>query len=133
MNELKRKIIEYLAERDVWVRPKTYFEKEPCYLCQEFDPFMNLAMPKEPYRDCNSPYYDPDRYDCQQLPCDHRRNYCHSFDKLCSKYKEAGKTFWSAERWRIENKPNYHFMNANMWREHKPEDESIILCGELRQ
>jgi len=47
-----------------------------------------------------------------------RRNYCMAFDNLCKKYEEAGKTFWSAERWRIQNKPSYVFMNHNLWRNH---------------
>ena len=110
MNDTKRKIIEYLAERDIWIRGKTPFEKEPCYLCQEFDPWWNV--------DSDGHY----GYKSELRPCMERRNYCHSFDKLCAKYKEAGKTYWSAERWRINNKPEYHFMNANIYRKY---DSSI--------
>jgi len=97
-------IIEYLAERDVWVRPKTAFEKQPCYLCQLFDPWMNITD------DGNYGY----KY--EQHPCWERRNYCRTFDKLCKKYREAEKTFWASERWRIQNKPEYKHMNANMFR-----------------
>ena len=123
MNETKRKIIEYLAERDIWIRDKTGFETQPCYLCQEFDPWLDISGTP-------APDYD---YVYNHRPCDHRMNYCRTFDKLCKLYKEAGKTFWSAERWRIENKEEFGFMNANMWRKHKPADESIIVCGELRK
>jgi hypothetical protein len=104
--DYKHNIVEYLAERDVWIRPKTCFEKEPCYLCQEFNPWLNIS---------GTLNYD---YVYEQHPCEHRRNYCRTFDKLCPKYKEASKTFWSAERWRINNKLEYHHMNYNLWKQH---------------
>lgn len=117
---METKIIEYLAERDVWVRPKTCFEKEPCYLCQEYDPFLNIdGGPNETY------IYE-------QHPCEHRRNYCRTFERLCSQYKEAGKTFWSAERWRINNKPEYKFMNANLWRKFNETETSIASDKERK-
>ena len=109
----RTKIIEYLAERDIWLRPKTGFEKEPCYLCQEFDPWWNV---------------DDDGnfgYKSEMRPCMERKNFCHVFDRLCKKYKEAGKTFWSAEKWRIENKPEYHFMNANLFRSYDSSVTSV--------
>ena len=118
----KHHIIEYLAERDVWLRPKTCFEKEPCYLCQEFDPWLNVSGTP-------APNYD---YICEQHPCQHRRNYRRTFNKLCPRYKEAGKTFWSAERWRINNKPEYHFMNYNLWKQYTfdSSEQSMIYKGD---
>jgi len=97
---MRIRVGEYLMELGIPVREKTPFEKMPCYLCREYDPWL-----------------DTDN-DNSSHPCDHRRNYCMAFDNLCKKYEEAGKTFWSAERWRIQNKPSYVFMNHNLWRNH---------------
>jgi len=114
--KVKIHIVEYLAERDIWLRPKTGFEKKPCYLCQLFDPWLNVVD------DGNFGY----KFEIH--PCMERRNFCHTFDELCENYKEAGKTYWSAERWRINNKPEYHFMNANLFRNYN--NSSTTKIGE---
>jgi len=98
-------IREYLMEMGVPTRPKTAFEKAPCYMCRHFDPWVNVE------------FVGYESY-CEFRPCEHRRNYCLTFDKLCKKYTEAGKTFWSAERWRIKNKSDYAYMNANLFKNH---------------
>lgn len=110
------KIRKYLRERDVVLKPRTAFDDDPCFRCQEYDPYLNLGPAKDPWGDVSSPLYDPDRYQYEQHPCELRRNYCHTWKSLCKHFKEAGSDFWSSEKWRIENKEEYRFMNANMWR-----------------
>lgn len=108
------RIRKYLKERDVNIRHRTVFDDEPCYRCQEFDPWLDIS---------GASNYD---YLYEQKPCDHRRNYCHTWNPLCKDFKEAGKGFWSSEKWRIENKPEYRFMNANQWRNYRPSCQKAI-------
>lgn len=113
------KIKKYLWERDIVLKPRTAFDDDPCFRCQEYDPCVLPMTAKPPFNDVSSPFYDPDRYEYQQHPCNHRRNYCHTWSLLCKHFKEAGDDFWSSENWRIENKPEYHYMNHNLWRKYQ--------------
>ena len=118
------KIRKYLRERDIHIKPHTSFDEEPCFRCQEFDPCIILLPAKEPFCDVSSPFYDPDRYQQEEHPCDHRRNFCHTWNPICKHFKEAGHDFWSSEKWRIDNKPEYHYMNHNLWRNYQSFDTS---------
>lgn len=82
------------------IREKTAFDKMPCYLCQELDPWI-----------------EGENEEAQKHPCDLRLRYFRTFDKLCKDYKNAGDGFWSAEKWRIKNKGGYVFMNHNLYRD----------------
>lgn len=102
------KVKEKLMEMGFPTRHRTAFEKAPCYMCKNFDPW---------HGDGHGMKFE----DWGIHPCDHRLNFCLKYhDNMCKRYDEAGKTFWSAERWRIENIPNYVFMNHNLFRHSKP-------------
>lgn len=101
-------IKERLMGMGIKTRKKTAFEKQPCYMCQNYDPWTE----RTPLVSDNTLYDE----EVATHPCDFRQRYCRTFDKLCKEYKEAGKTFWSAEGWRIRNKPGYIFMNHNLYR-----------------
>lgn len=98
------KIKNYLREREMILKPRTGFDNEPCFRCQDYDPYLDIS---------SAPDYE---YVYENHPCDHRRNYCHTWKPLCKNFKEAGTDFWSSENWRIKNKPEYNFMNGNLWR-----------------
>ena len=118
------RILEYLMELGIPVREKTPFEKMPCYLCRNYDPWIE----RTPLVSDNTLYDE----EVKSHPCDFRQKYCRTFDRLCKEYEEAGKTFWSAERWRSRNKPGYVFMNHNLWRYSGPEKRVVgmSLLGE---
>jgi len=107
---VRTKVVEYLMELGVPVRERTPFEKVPCYLCRNYDPWIE----RTPLVSDNTLYDEETKIH----PCDFRQRYCRTFERLCKHYEEAGKTFWSAERWRSRNKTGYVFMNHNLWRYH---------------
>lgn len=65
------------------INGSSVFDNEPCFRCRHFSPRTSRATSKN-----------------YLSPCDHRTNYCRTYNRLCASYEEIALGWMSAVRWR---------------------------------